>query len=221
MPTIQELLHGTNLVWVAERLFQLGLGALLAAIIGWERELHGRPAGIRTHMLIAVGVILFTQVSMTFDKDAARIAAQVVTGIGFLGAGSILRMGAEVKGLTSAASIWAVAAISMAIALGGAMLAVAVVASGLALITLTWVDRLERKYLIRQKSSKALVELDDPAALGSVIASLESTGCLVHSVLLIEREPRLKVEVLMSQRIDTAMASALQTPGVSSLSWIE
>src|SRR4051794_32828665 len=91
-------------------LLKLGLGAILSGFVGWERELHGRPAGVRTHMLVATGVILLCEVSKAFPgQDKSRIAAQIVTGIGFLGAGTIFRMGGEVRGLTSAASVWAIA----------------------------------------------------------------------------------------------------------------
>src|SRR4051794_33486755 len=118
-------------------LIKLGIGAVLAFFIGWERERSGRPAGIRTHMLVVVGVILFTEVSKGFPgADPSRVAAQIVTGIGFLGAGTILRNGLEIKGLTTAASIWAAAGIGMCVSLGGAYMLIAIAATVLALITL-------------------------------------------------------------------------------------
>ncbi len=107
---------------------KLLLAAVLGGIIGWERERRGRPAGLRTHILVCVGVTLMMVVSEhIFEKyktlnadsivrvDPARIAAQVVTGIGFLGAGTILRLGATVRGLTTAASLWVVAGIGLAV----------------------------------------------------------------------------------------------------------
>ncbi|MER3413548.1 MAG: MgtC/SapB family protein [Armatimonadota bacterium] len=128
-------------------LLKLGFGAVLGGAIGWERELSGRPAGTRTHMLVVVGVILFSETSRLFpSQDPSRIAAQIVTGIGFLGAGTILRMGTQIRGLTTAASIWAAAAIGMAVSVGGALLIVAPVATILTILTLTVVERVEERF---------------------------------------------------------------------------
>src|SRR5690606_8844195 len=106
-------------------LLKLGYAALLAGLVGIEREISGRPAGIRTHMLVGIGAALFSMTGEAFAGDQGRVAAQVVTGVGFLGAGTIMRMGGEVKGLTTAASVWATAAIGMAVAVGGTFLIVA------------------------------------------------------------------------------------------------
>src|SRR5207248_10519029 len=100
----------------------LFLAALLGALIGFERERHDRPAGLRTHILVCMGAALITQVSRHLGGvrfDESRIAAQIVSGIGFLGAGTIFRTGSVVRGLTTAASLWVVAGIGMASA-GGA-----------------------------------------------------------------------------------------------------
>jgi putative Mg2+ transporter-C (MgtC) family protein len=99
-------------------LVQLLLAILLGGAIGLERELQGKPAGLRTNILICLGATLFTLLSYRLaggGADAGRVAAQVVTGIGFLGAGSILHARGSIVGLTSAATIWLVAAIGMAI----------------------------------------------------------------------------------------------------------
>jgi putative Mg2+ transporter-C (MgtC) family protein len=97
----------------------------LGAAVGFERELHGHPAGIRTHLLVSVGSALFTVLSIYgfpstpgAPVDPTRIAAQIVTGIGFLGGGAILKEGLNVRGLTTAASLWSVAAIGMAAGAG-------------------------------------------------------------------------------------------------------
>jgi putative Mg2+ transporter-C (MgtC) family protein len=111
---------------------RLLLAALLGAAIGFEREVRGHPAGLRTHTLVALGSALFTELSIYgFPSspgqpvDPTRIAAQIVTGIGFLGGGAILKEGLNVKGLTTAASLWAVAAIGMAAGAGNWFLAIA------------------------------------------------------------------------------------------------
>jgi len=96
---------------------RLVVAGLLGGFIGLERELRGYPAGIRTIALVALGSCLFTDVSRLFNGDEGRVAAQIVTGIGFLGAGVILREGYTVRGITTAATIWSAAAIGMAAAL--------------------------------------------------------------------------------------------------------
>jgi putative Mg2+ transporter-C (MgtC) family protein len=97
-----------------EILGRLAMAAVLGGLIGLERELRGYPAGIRTMALITIGAALFTDVSQILGGDD-RIAAGIVTGIGFLGAGVIFREGYTVRGITTAATIWASAAIGMAI----------------------------------------------------------------------------------------------------------
>jgi putative Mg2+ transporter-C (MgtC) family protein len=105
-------------------LIRLLVAAAIGMAIGAERELHEHAAGLRTHMLVAVGSCLFTIVSAygfeaySTTTDPSRVAAQIVTGIGFLGAGAILREGISIRGLTTAASLWVVAAIGMAVGLG-------------------------------------------------------------------------------------------------------
>lgn len=114
-----------------EIIFRVVIGALLGALVGLEREMRGQVAGFRTHTLVAMGATLFTLVSLYgfepfFDDagdrpytfDPSRVAAQIVVGIGFLGAGAIMRHGSSVKGLTTAASLWVVAAMGMAVGAG-------------------------------------------------------------------------------------------------------
>jgi len=106
----------------ADDLLKLLLALVLGGLIGWERELYDKPAGFRTNTLICVGSTLFTIFSLKIGiipgTDSARIAAQIVSGIGFLGAGAIIRRGEAVLGLTTAATIWFVASIGMGIGAG-------------------------------------------------------------------------------------------------------
>lgn len=109
-----------------DTIYRLVLASILSGIIGFEREAHGRAAGLRTHILVCVGSSLIMITSLyVFEVyagrgslDPGRIAANVVTGIGFLGAGTIIRSGSSVMGLTTAASIWAVAGIGLAVGCG-------------------------------------------------------------------------------------------------------
>src|SRR5207253_6563623 len=113
-----------------ESLLRLALAALLGGLIGVEREIREREAGLRTHLLVSVGSALFTIVgaygfhsfldsgASVVRADPTRIAAQIVTGIGFLGAGAIIRQGLSVRGLTTAATLWVVAAVGLAAGAG-------------------------------------------------------------------------------------------------------
>ena len=125
--------------------WRLALGLVLGAVIGFERELHRQPAGFRTHSLVAVGSALFTIISAygfaASSVDPTRIAAQIVSGIGFIGAGTILQHRGNIRGLTSAASLWSVAAIGMAA--GAGMAVTAVIGTALILIVLAVLDRVE------------------------------------------------------------------------------
>ena len=132
---------------------RLLLAAFLGAAIGFEREVRGHPAGLRTHTLVALGSALFTELSIYGfptepgqPVDPTRIAAQIVTGIGFLGGGAILKEGLNVKGLTTAASLWAVAAIGMAAGAGNWFLSIASTAIVLMAlwpfgVVYEWIDR--------------------------------------------------------------------------------
>jgi len=124
---------------------RLTTGLVLGALIGFERELHRQPAGFRTHSLVALGAALFTVVSafgFAGDMvDPTRIAAQIVSGIGFIGAGTILQYRGHIRGLTTAASLWSVAAIGTAA--GAGLYVVAVIGTALILIILSILDRVE------------------------------------------------------------------------------
>lgn len=107
-----------------EVLFGLILALVLGAIVGVEREITHKPAGLRTHMLVSLGSCLFTLVSVAFAMDPARIAAGIVTGIGFIGAGTIIAAQDRVVGITTAASLWTTASIGLIIGVGDYLLAI-------------------------------------------------------------------------------------------------
>lgn len=131
------------------------VAAVLGGIIGFEREKENKPAGLRTHILVSMGCALFMLVSIyspllteSFASDPTRIAAQIVTGIGFLGAGSIIRARGSVYGLTTAASIWTVAAIGMAV--GSGFYGGAFIGTVLAWIVLSALDRWEVRGILHK-----------------------------------------------------------------------
>jgi putative Mg2+ transporter-C (MgtC) family protein len=136
----------TDLV-VLQRLFLI---TLIAGAIGYERERHGRAAGFRTHMLVGIGsclvmltgIYLMDHLTGQAAVDPTRMAAQVVSGIGFLGAGTILRFQASVRGLTTAASLWAVGGVGLAV--GAGFLRGAILAGMIVVVVLFGFSRLER-----------------------------------------------------------------------------
>jgi putative Mg2+ transporter-C (MgtC) family protein len=132
-------------------LVRLLVASALGALVGLERDLHGRAAGLRTHLLVSLGAAVFmilsehvAQLSTGRFSDPGRIAAQIVTGIGFLGAGAIIKEGLTVRGLTTAACLWTVAAIGMASGFGAYVLAGTT--TGIAMISLVFLKKLERLY---------------------------------------------------------------------------
>lgn len=153
-----------SLDWQAA--LQITLAALLGAIVGLERGMGGHPAGLRTNTLIAISSCLFTILSIEgfplqgSAQDTARVAAQVVTGVGFLGAGALLHAKGHVRGLTTAASIWLVAAIGMAVGAGIYFLAIfTALLSSLLLILLAPVSRrLEGKARNRTEMNHSLLQ---------------------------------------------------------------
>jgi putative Mg2+ transporter-C (MgtC) family protein len=133
-----------------ELMVRVLLSFALGGVLGYEREQTGRPAGLRTHMLVCVGSACFTvagiygfQMIGAGPRDPARIAAQIVSGVGFLGAGTIFRTPSTVRGLTTAASIWLVAAIGLLIGTG--MYALAVFTTACAYVALQWLRLPSRK----------------------------------------------------------------------------
>jgi putative Mg2+ transporter-C (MgtC) family protein len=208
----------------AEILLRVGLAAALGGAIGFERELREREAGLRTHLLVSVGAALFTLVSayawtdwrfstkegLVFDPT--RIAAQVVTGIGFLGAGAIIRQGLSVRGLTTAATLWVVAAIGMAT--GAGYYAAAVITTVLVLVSL-WPLRLVAFRIsgrFRPEEGRLAVELPAGASAGSLLEAVEAAGAKVRSLEFEEEGDTRRVD--MRVRIErgrpaTALLDAL------------
>jgi len=111
-----------------EKITRLLLALALGAAIGFERQLKKRPAGMRTHMLVSLGSAIFTVVGLSLEPNTSRIAEAIATGIGFLGAGAIIAQGGRVRGITSAATLWAVAALGVLVGTGDYWLGIIVTA---------------------------------------------------------------------------------------------
>lgn len=208
-------------------LTRLGAAALLGSLIGFERERLMWAAGIRTHMLVAVGSCLFMIVSAYgFEHarmnehvvlDPSRIAAQVVSGIGFLGAGSILLRGQIIRGLTTAASIWSVAALGLAC--GGGLYFAAVATTVIILIILVLIKPLEEIYRVRARSGTLkIVAAHGHLSIDDIARPLGLSGRQVKNVL-VERDgeaDRISVKLvrITPKQIEATLAALRSNPEV-------
>ena len=150
MDFLNTIFTSTEITWQVA-LVRILVSFFIGMLIGIERETHDQPAGLRTHILISIGATVVMLISIfipqTFTNlqngDPGRIAAQVVSGIGFLGAGAILKYGADVKGLTTAASIWAMAALGLAV--GAGMYIIGFIGAAVILFALTIMNLFEKR----------------------------------------------------------------------------
>jgi len=150
MDFLNAIFSSTEITWQVA-LVRILVSFFIGMLIGIERETHDQPAGLRTHILISIGATVVMLISIfipqTFTNlqngDPGRIAAQVVSGIGFLGAGAILKYGADVKGLTTAASIWAMAALGLAV--GAGMYIIGFIGAAVILFALTVMNLFEKR----------------------------------------------------------------------------
>jgi len=202
-----------------EVLLRMVVAAVLGAAIGVERELRERQAGLRTHILVSVGAALFTLAGAygfsdfpSRTVDPTRVAAQIVTGIGFLGAGAIIRQGPAIRGLTTAATLWIVAAIGMAS--GGGFYDAAVITTVLVIVSL-WPLRIVAFWVLRRfraDTSRLLVALAAGASPGPLIDRLESSGGRIEALSITHGDERRYVEVdvaLPSGTDDARLAAAI------------
>lgn len=206
-----------------EAVARLALSFLLGAALGLERETHDRPAGLRTFILVSVGSTLVMIVSIGMrdlfaggaNVDPGRIAAQVVTGIGFLGAGTILREGPFIRGLTTAAGLWVASAIGLAVGAGFYIIAAA--ATGLALISLTLLARVERSYIGGKGYGRVrVVTPDEPGQLGRITSALGERGVDIKDIRMSPKEDGL-VEIDLRVRSPQKDALRLAIGAIMSL----
>lgn len=168
------------------------MAALLGAAIGIEREMTSQAAGLRTHMLVSLGSAVFTLAGTDLlHTDPTRVAAQVVTGIGFLGGGAIIRDGPTTRGLTTAASLWVTASIGLAVGLRQWLAAVA--ATAFALVVLWLVKRIEREIMPKRRAMEVTLTLQARTPLDVVEQAARRTlpRCTVLRVQYTEHNQSL------------------------------
>ena len=192
---------------LGELILRVALAAVLGGAIGAERELRERGAGLRTHMLVSVGSALFTLVSaygftdFQFSTprgivfDPTRIAAQIVTGIGFLGAGAIIRQGLSVRGLTTAATLWVVAAIGLAA--GAGYYSAAVVTTAVVLLALGPLRTVARRFYsrVKEEEGRLIVELRHGESGARLLEVLARTGARPNQLEFADEEGHRRVAV--------------------------
>ena len=228
MPSLLSASVPTLSNW--ELLARLGVAAGLGAALGLERELRDHEAGIRTNLLVCLGSAVFTIMSAygfedflhsgaaVVRADPTRIAAQIVTGIGFLGAGAIIRDGLNVRGLTTAANMWVVAALG--IACGAGDYDVALIGAGIALAAL-WPLRVAADRTVdrwRRESPRIVLDVR-PESVQGVLDELERRSLTIVQ-LTVEREGDQRHLVFRLDRADPKLAASLsELDGVTGASW--
>jgi putative Mg2+ transporter-C (MgtC) family protein len=207
-----------------EGLLRLVLAGVLAGLIGVERELREQEAGLRTHMLVCVGATMFMIVGVygwaDYDLgndigvvvDPSRVASYVVSGIGFLGAGAIIRHGINVRGLTTAASLWVVAAIGVAV--GAGMYAFAVATTALVILALWPLSQVKRALEGRQDATRRLaVTLDPGGSVVAALAAVEETGYGIDSVEVGEEDDARRLDIVIKTAADSSLGPLLDDLG--------
>lgn len=213
-------------------LIRIILSAILGGMVGFEREVHGCAAGLRTHILVSVGSAVFMITSIEVASmyshlgavDPSRIAANVVAGIGFLGAGAIIRYGASIRGLTTAASIWAVAAIGLS---AGAGLYVVTGVTSVIVVGTLFLSRLEERMELKRHIRRLMITTDffDEKTRQQISDIVETYGGSLKQIETNESESKdgeIKLEVdIMLSRIyyRDVEAEIFALPGVADVRW--
>jgi len=206
----------------SEMLLRITLGAVLGGVIGYERGRHRRPVGLRTHLIVALASATFMIVSSQFayyqhfgrqdgiEVDASRIAASVVSAIGFLAGGAILRSGLSVHGLTTAAGLWLVTAIGLCA--GAGMFVESTAVTGMGIVALTVLRRFEDKDDRMKKRRVSIVLADDSeASARALVSAITDLGAVV---LDFEYERRLDEKRRMTLTLDVALPASVTVPNL-------
>jgi putative Mg2+ transporter-C (MgtC) family protein len=214
-----------------DNLFRLALAAVLGGAIGFEREYREREAGLRTHLLVCVGSALFTIISaygfhdfltsgdQVVRTDPTRIAAQVVTGIGFLGAGAIIRQGLSIRGLTTAATLWVAAAIGMAAGAGyypGAIIGTVITLVALWPLRVGAYQVFER---IRPEERSIVVDLRPDTKLTQLLEALEREKARIEHFQLENERDRRIVTLTLGSPSDSLVATLGDLDFVQGVQW--
>lgn len=224
--------------WVSQleltMVWRLIVAAILGGIVGMERGSGDRPAGFRTHILVCVGSALFMLVSIYgFDdiapvntvmendigtrRDTARIAAQVVSGIGFLGAGTILHEGLTIKGLTTAASLWIVSAIGLAV--GSGMYLLSTAATVLTMVTLVTFHNWEKRF-VGNRSERRFIRVitrNVPGVITEVTAYLSECGIKVKTLNVKSDNQNDNIILELYLKMDKSIAIAEVASGIQNI----
>ncbi|HEX2088986.1 MAG TPA: MgtC/SapB family protein [Actinomycetota bacterium] len=226
---MQELPSQVDLI------LRLLLAATLAGVLGGERELTEQPAGFRTHILVALGAALFAIISAygfqsvvgagprQVRADPTRVASQIVVGIGFLGGGAIVKYGASIRGLTTAASLWVTAAVGTAIGLGALLLGF--VTTLITLVALVGLRPLRR--VIRRRAAardEFLVEGDPSIDIQDLVTRLQSAGAQIKEVRVSDEGTERRVHLVVQPPADTSgsslVAALASAPNVRNVDWL-
>lgn len=190
----------------AEIIIRLVLSTILGGVIGFEREIGNRPAGLRTHIVVSIGAALIMLVSkygFGDGTDSARLAAQVVSGIGFLGAGTILRTGNTIQGLTTAASLWVCAGLGLAI--GNGFYLGAIVSTILVLLSLVILSRVEKIISIKKKRSLKVLATERAGLIGDIGTFFGDNDIVIKKIALNpldEDDNRIEINLIIDFKSD-------------------
>lgn len=211
----------------SEIALRLLVAGILGGIIGYERQAKHKAAGLRTHTLVGIGSCLIMILSISLyetvqgktNADPARLAAQVVSGIGFLGAGSIMKEGLTVKGLTTAASLWVVSGVGLAA--GGGFYVSALMTTLLVFSILVILTRMEARLYSKQFTNMVVTSEDRPEQIGAIGACLGCHGVNIRDIKIEENNHLLLFHLLLQlpdkHNMNCILANLAALPGVKSV----
>lgn len=204
------------MITLEEILLRLLVASVLGGLIGYERERDAQPAGLRTHMILVMGsclaMILSVNIGLEYGSDPTRIAAQVIPGVGFLGAGAIMRYGFNVKGLTTATSLWSMAIVGLAIGYGYYI--VGIVATLLMLFMLTMVNFVENRFIRTNVVRNFIIDInDEPGIIREVRKTIQSFSQkpIKFSIQKSIKSQRMRLEFIATIPRGEKMESLLET----------
>jgi putative Mg2+ transporter-C (MgtC) family protein len=209
---------------------RLLVASILGAAIGLEREIHEHPAGMRTHLLVCLGSAVFTEMSASgfgalvetgqaTNVDPTRIAAQIVSGIGFLGAGAILKYGTSVRGLTTAASLWVTAAVGLAV--GGGDYIIGLVGTAIAIFSLWPLNVVVERLRLGQGGSKRLrVIVDDLQALSEISGHLSANKVEISGIQT-QKLGKRRFEIDLDLRVPSGAAIQKVYAAIAGMAGVE